>query len=67
MRALRPFTEAGLTDARAQTFVGEARAPLNTECRRSLTSLFEMLWGAASPEAVEAAGWVPALVPGRLT
>ena len=54
MRALRPFAEAGITEATARTFVGEVRAPLSTECRRALTSLFEMLWEAASPEAAEA-------------
>ena len=54
MRALRWFTEAGLVEARAQTFVGEVQAPLSTERRIALTSLFEMLWGTASPEATEA-------------
>jgi demethylmenaquinone methyltransferase/2-methoxy-6-polyprenyl-1,4-benzoquinol methylase len=54
MRALRPFAQAGLSDTRVQTFVGEVRAPLSTECRTALTSLFEMLWGAAAPEAAEA-------------
>jgi len=54
MCALRSFSEAGLTEARAQTFIGEVQAPLSTECRIALTSLFEMLWEAASPEASEA-------------
>ena len=52
-RALRSFSEAGLIEATAQTFVGEVQAPLSTECRVALTSLFEMLWGVASPEAAE--------------
>jgi len=54
MRALRSFSEAGLTEARPQTFVGDVQAPLSKECRIALTSLFEMLWGVASPEATEA-------------
>jgi demethylmenaquinone methyltransferase/2-methoxy-6-polyprenyl-1,4-benzoquinol methylase len=54
MRALRSFSEAGLTEAKAQTFVGEIQAPLTAECRSALTSLFEMLWETASPEATEA-------------
>jgi len=54
MRALRSFSEAGLTEAKAQTFIGEVQAPLSTECRIALTSLFEMLWGVALPEATGA-------------
>jgi len=54
MRALRSFAEAGLGEARAQTFIGEIQAPLNIECRTAMTSLFEMLWGIASPETTEA-------------
>lgn len=54
MRALRQFSETGITEARAQTFVGEVQAPLSRECRIALTSLFEMLWGVATPEAKEA-------------
>jgi len=53
MRALRSFSEAGITDAGARTFVGEVQAPLSTDCRIALTSLFEMLWGVAAPEATE--------------
>lgn len=52
MRALRSFSETGLSEARAQTFVGEVQAPLSTECRIALTSLFEMLW-SVSPGAPE--------------
>jgi demethylmenaquinone methyltransferase/2-methoxy-6-polyprenyl-1,4-benzoquinol methylase len=53
MRALRSFSEVGLVDAQAQTFVGEVQAPLSAECRVALTSLIEMLWNvtAETPEA----------------
>jgi demethylmenaquinone methyltransferase/2-methoxy-6-polyprenyl-1,4-benzoquinol methylase len=54
MRALHSFAEAGLIDAKAQTFVGEVQAPLSVECRIALTSLFEMLWETTSPEVMEA-------------
>lgn len=43
-RALRWFSEAGLTDAVARTFVRDIQAPLGTEQRTALFSLFEMLW-----------------------
>jgi ubiquinone/menaquinone biosynthesis C-methylase UbiE len=48
-RALRWFTEAGLTEAVARTFVGDIQAPLSAACRIALTSLFEMLWAEAQP------------------
>jgi len=54
MRALRSFSEAGFTDAKAQTFVGEVQAPLGTGNRTAVTALFEMLWGVTSPEIEEA-------------
>ena len=53
MRALRSFSEVGLVDAKAQTFIGEVQAPLTAEYRIALTSLIEMLW-SVSPEAPEA-------------
>jgi ubiquinone/menaquinone biosynthesis C-methylase UbiE len=53
MRALRSFSEVGLVDAQAQTFIGEAQAPLSAECRIALASLIKMLW-ITSPEATEA-------------
>jgi len=53
MRVLHSFSEAGLTEARAQTFIGEVHAPLSAECRIALTSLFEMLWGVATPQTTE--------------
>jgi demethylmenaquinone methyltransferase/2-methoxy-6-polyprenyl-1,4-benzoquinol methylase len=53
MRALRSFSEAGLSEVKAQTFIGEVQAPLSAECRVALTSLIEMLWNvtAETPEA----------------
>jgi ubiquinone/menaquinone biosynthesis C-methylase UbiE len=50
MRALSVFHSAGLQDVRAQTFVGEAQAPLSRDERIALTSLFGMLWSAPQPE-----------------
>ncbi len=52
-RALRWFAESGITEATARTFVGEVQAPLSTECKAALTSLFEMLWGVTSAEVAE--------------
>lgn len=54
LRALEVFAHAGFSAPRARTFVGEAHAPLNPALRRSLTALFEMLWGARQPEASDA-------------
>ena len=53
MRALRWFSESGISEATAQTFVGEGQAPLSAECRTALTALLTMLWDVASPEAAE--------------
>jgi demethylmenaquinone methyltransferase/2-methoxy-6-polyprenyl-1,4-benzoquinol methylase len=53
MRALRSFSDTGLTEVKAQTFVSEVQAPLSTACRVALTSLIEMLW-SVSPAAPEA-------------
>jgi ubiquinone/menaquinone biosynthesis C-methylase UbiE len=52
-RALRSFSEVGLVDSKAQTFIGEVQAPLSTASRAALTSLIEMLWNvtAETPEA----------------
>ncbi len=47
MRALRCFSEAGLTDLKAQTFNGDVQAPLSAERRTALVSLFDMVWGEA--------------------
>jgi demethylmenaquinone methyltransferase/2-methoxy-6-polyprenyl-1,4-benzoquinol methylase len=53
LRALDVFHRAGFSAPRAQTFVGEAQAPLNPALRQSLTSLLEMLWGDRQPETAE--------------
>jgi demethylmenaquinone methyltransferase/2-methoxy-6-polyprenyl-1,4-benzoquinol methylase len=53
LRALRWFSEAGLTEATARTFLGEVQAPLSIGCRVALASLFEMLWGEAQTAASE--------------
>ena len=53
LRALRWFSEAGIREATARTFVGEVQAPLSVEYRTALASLFEMLWGEAQPAASE--------------
>ena len=52
-RALRWFSEAGITEAAAHTVVGDIQAPLSAECRTALTSLFEMLWGEPQPTTSE--------------
>ena len=54
MRALRVFQDAELEDLRAQTFVGDVCAPLQSGERTALTSLFQMLWGTPGPEAAAA-------------
>jgi demethylmenaquinone methyltransferase/2-methoxy-6-polyprenyl-1,4-benzoquinol methylase len=53
MRALRSFSEVGLVEAQAQTFVGKVQAPLSAEYRVALTALIEMLWNVTveTPEA----------------
>jgi ubiquinone/menaquinone biosynthesis C-methylase UbiE len=56
-RALRWFSEAGITEAAARTFVGEVQAPLSQEQRTAMTSLLEMLWDVASPESMESIQW----------
>jgi len=53
-RALRWFSQAGITEAAARTFVGDIQAPLSVDYRIALTSLFEMLWAEAQPTASEA-------------
>jgi demethylmenaquinone methyltransferase/2-methoxy-6-polyprenyl-1,4-benzoquinol methylase len=52
-RALRWFSEAGITESVARTFVGDIQAPLSTEHRIALTSLFEMLWGEPQSTTAE--------------
>jgi demethylmenaquinone methyltransferase/2-methoxy-6-polyprenyl-1,4-benzoquinol methylase len=53
MRALRSFSEVGLVNAKAQTFISEVQAPLSAECRAALTSLIGMVWNVP-PEAPDA-------------
>jgi ubiquinone/menaquinone biosynthesis C-methylase UbiE len=50
LRAAHWFQEAGLKQVKAQTFVGDVQAPLNSGERDALISLFEMLWGQPQPE-----------------
>jgi demethylmenaquinone methyltransferase/2-methoxy-6-polyprenyl-1,4-benzoquinol methylase len=49
-RALGWLREAGLTDARAETFVRSVQAPLANDIRDALTALFEMRWSGAEQE-----------------
>ena len=51
MRALHSFQKMGLEDVKAQTFVGNIRAPLDSDMRMAITSLFEMLWGERQVDA----------------
>jgi ubiquinone/menaquinone biosynthesis C-methylase UbiE len=50
MRALGWFREAGLKEAVAQTFVGDAYAPLSDDIRQALMALLEMRWPGAESE-----------------
>jgi ubiquinone/menaquinone biosynthesis C-methylase UbiE len=50
LRALGWFRAAGLKECTAQTFVGDAYAPLDDDIRTALISLFPMLWGERQPE-----------------
>jgi ubiquinone/menaquinone biosynthesis C-methylase UbiE len=45
MRSLAAFRKAGLQEVQAQTFIADVCAPLKTEEKAALVSLFEMLWG----------------------
>jgi demethylmenaquinone methyltransferase/2-methoxy-6-polyprenyl-1,4-benzoquinol methylase len=51
LRGLGWLRAAGLEDCAAQTFVGEAYAPLKEEFRVALLSLMDMLWGMRQREA----------------
>jgi demethylmenaquinone methyltransferase/2-methoxy-6-polyprenyl-1,4-benzoquinol methylase len=53
LRALGWFSEAGLKEAEAQTFVSDVQAPLSDDISRALVSLFEMLWGEPQPEVTQ--------------
>ncbi len=50
LRAVGWFCDAGLTEVKAQTFLGEAQAPLSEELRAALAALIEMRWEGAEPE-----------------
>lgn len=50
LRALGWFREAGLEQPTAQTFVGDAYAPLTDDLRRALGSLFQMRWPGVKEE-----------------
>lgn len=50
LRALGWFLDAGLKEPTAQTFVGEAHAPLSNDIRSALSSLFQMRWPEAQSE-----------------
>ena len=50
LRALHWFRDAGLKKLRAQTFVGDIKAPLSDDIRSALISLFQMRWGEPQAE-----------------
>ncbi|MEW6403885.1 MAG: methyltransferase domain-containing protein [Chloroflexota bacterium] len=50
MRAAHWFSEAGLQNISARTFVSDIQSPLNSNQRTAITSLFDMLWGTQQPE-----------------
>ena len=56
MRAPGWMRQAGLTDIRAHTFIGEAQAPLSKEMRDALTALIEMRWPGVQSE-LSAGDW----------
>jgi len=49
MRALTVFQQAGLLEVTAQSFLGEAQAPISGGIRAALFSLFDMLWDTSRP------------------
>jgi demethylmenaquinone methyltransferase/2-methoxy-6-polyprenyl-1,4-benzoquinol methylase len=54
LRALGWFRELRLQEAQVHTVVGDAHAPLTTDAREALVSLFEMRWPGAESELTEA-------------
>jgi len=50
LRALGWFREVGLEEPTAQTFVGDAHAPLSDDMRSALLALLEMRWPGVQPE-----------------
>jgi hypothetical protein len=53
LRALGWLRELGLQDVKAQTFVGEAQAPLSDALRQALVELFEMRWPGVQAELTD--------------
>jgi len=53
LRALGWFREAGLEEPTAQTFVGDAHAPLSDDMRSALIALLEMRWPGAQSEVTQ--------------
>jgi demethylmenaquinone methyltransferase/2-methoxy-6-polyprenyl-1,4-benzoquinol methylase len=45
LRLGHSFHEAGIEQPTCRSFIGEVQAPVRSEIRVALTSLFEMLWG----------------------
>jgi ubiquinone/menaquinone biosynthesis C-methylase UbiE len=56
LRALGWFREAGLKQAKAQTFVAEIEAPLGAELRAAAAALIDMRWEGAEAE-IDAPLW----------
>jgi len=50
LRALGWFREAGLEEPTAQTFVGDAHAPLSNDMRSALMALLDMRWPGVQSE-----------------
>jgi demethylmenaquinone methyltransferase/2-methoxy-6-polyprenyl-1,4-benzoquinol methylase len=53
LKALGWFREASLDEPTAQTFVADAYAPMTSDIRLALESLFEMRWPGVSEELVK--------------
>jgi ubiquinone/menaquinone biosynthesis C-methylase UbiE len=54
LRALGWFRDAGLEELTAQTFAGDAHAPLTDDLRSALIALFEMRWPGVESELTQA-------------
>ena len=50
LRALGWFRDAGLEERTAQSFAGDAHAPLTDDLRSALTALFQMRWPGVESE-----------------
>ena len=55
LRGLGRFRDVGLEACSAHTFVGDAFAPLSEDCRKALSSLFEMRWPGVQSELTQEA------------